>query len=72
MISIKCVNPNCTSPSKTFDWDEQRELEPGGSIAQPNELAAVRVAVGCPYCRTENSIWLKGMKKPHRVVRKVR
>jgi hypothetical protein len=61
MIRIKCINPNCSSPTKSFEWDETTELEEGGSLAKPGEEDAVRVLVTCPYCGTDNVVWVKGV-----------
>jgi hypothetical protein len=70
MLRIKCVNPECTGPAKKFDWDESRRLKQGGGIATPHEAGAVRVAVACPYCQTENVVWLKKVQKNTGVARK--
>lgn len=69
MVRIKCVNPSCTSPSKRFDWDEGKHVGRGGGTAKPREPGAVRVIAVCPFCSTENLVWLKGVKKIHRVLR---
>jgi hypothetical protein len=61
MIRINCINPNCSSPTKSFEWDETTELEEGGSLANPGEKDAVRVLVTCPYCGTDNVVWVKGV-----------
>lgn len=69
VVRIKCGNPNCTSPSKRFDWDESKHVGPGGGTAKPGERGAVRVTAVCPFCSTENLLWLKDVKKAHRVLR---
>jgi len=63
MTSIKCVNPKCKSPKKSFDWDESKHLKKGGQIAQPHERDAVRLVVTCPFCQTDNLIWVTGAKR---------
>lgn len=63
MIRIKCSNPNCTSPIKSFGWDETAEVDHSGGMAQPHERGAVRVIVVCPCCGTENAVWVKGIKR---------
>jgi hypothetical protein len=63
MVRIKCVNLNCTSPTKSFDWDETKRVNPGGGVAQPHEPGAVRVSAVCPFCSAENLIWLKNVKR---------
>ncbi len=60
MVTIKCVNPKCTSPTKSFRWDETQY---GKGMAQPHEQGAVRVVAVCPYCQTENLVWVKKVKK---------
>jgi hypothetical protein len=62
MVTVKCINPNCSSPTKSFEWDETAELVAGGTIAAPHEKGAVRVVATCPYCGTENVVWVKGLK----------
>lgn len=68
MVRIKCVNPNCTSPSKSFEWDESKYVKPGGGIAQPHEPGTVRVIAVCP-CGTENIVWVKQAKTDEEVMR---
>jgi len=63
MIRIKCSNLKCTSPTNSFDWDESKHIQRGGSIAQPYEEGAVRIIAVCPYCVTENAVWVKKAKK---------
>ncbi len=60
MIRIKCINPQCSSPTKSFEWDETAELAEGGELARPHEKGAVRLSVTCPYCGTDNLVWVKG------------
>ena len=61
MIRIRCVNPQC--PKKLFDWDESKHIQSDGSIAQPYEGGAVRIIAVCPFCVTENTIWVKKAKR---------
>ena len=63
MIRIKCVNPNCTAPDGKFFWDERAHVEGGGGLAKPGENGAVSFVAECPYCGTENKIWLKKVKE---------
>jgi hypothetical protein len=63
MIRILCVNPQCMSPTATFDVDETQLVEPGGGIAQPFEDGAERMVITCPYCQVGNVIWLYKPKK---------
>ncbi len=72
MVRIKCVNPGCTGPEKRFEWDESRHVQPGGGIAAPHAEGAVRLAVVCPHCGTENGVWATGVKKNNKVTRKIR
>ncbi len=67
MISIKCSNLQCTSPTKSFDWDETEDVENSGGIAPSRERGAVRVIVVCPFCSTENVVWVKGVKRKDEV-----
>lgn len=69
MIRIKCVNPNCTAPDGAFPWDERAHVEDGGRLAEPGEEGAVSFVAECPYCGTENKIWLKRVKKEDSVTR---
>ncbi len=62
MILIKCINPQCSSPTNSFDRDETSELEEKGAIATPHEKGAVRVIAVCPFCGTENTVWVKRAK----------
>ncbi len=59
MIRIKCINPACPGPTKSFEWDETSELKKPGSLARPREKDAVRVVAVCPHCGTENAVWVK-------------
>lgn len=65
MVSIKCTNPNCTSPTKSFDWDDSKH---GGS-ATPHAEGAKRVPARCSYCRTDNYVWVKAARREHEVTR---
>ena len=69
MVRIRCVNPKCTSPTKSFEWDESQHVGPGGGMAQPYEEDAVRVIAVCPYCTTQNAVWVKGTESDDYVVR---
>jgi hypothetical protein len=63
MIKIICANPKC--PTKSFHWNELTELTSPHDLASPNDDGAVRLAVTCTFCGTENIIWVKksGIKK---------
>jgi hypothetical protein len=69
MIRISCVNANCTAPDGVFSWDEGASVEGGGDLAEPGEEGAVSFVAECPYCGTENKIWLSRVKKEN-VVRR--
>ncbi len=62
MVRIKCVNPKCTGPGKSFEWDESQRLKAGGRVAAPHADGAVRLTVVCPHCKTDNVVWVKGAK----------
>lgn len=68
MIRVKCVNPEC--PKKSFDWDETRSIQRGGRIAQPYETGAVRVIATCPFCTTENTVWVRDADEKDDVIRR--
>lgn len=55
MVTIKCINPNCTAPERKFTWDET----PHGGLATPREEGAKRVIAYCPFCGAENPVWVK-------------
>lgn len=63
MIKIKCINPKCLT--KSFRWNDLSELHSQHDLAEPYEEEAVRIAVSCTFCGTENVIWVKasGVKK---------
>ena len=65
MVRIKCINSNCTSPTKSFDWDDR----PHGGIAAPHAEGAKRVAARCSYCRTENYVWVKDARQSDQITR---
>jgi hypothetical protein len=71
MVRIKCVNPSCTGPGKSFEWDEGRRLSRGGRVAAPHADGAVRLTVVCPHCQTENMIWVTGVKSDFDLTREV-
>lgn len=62
MVRIRCVNPNCAGPAKSFEWDESRRLRRGGHVAAPHAEGAVRLTVLCPHCKTDNVIWATGVR----------
>ena len=72
MVIVKCVNLNCSAPHRKFEWDESEHVEAGGGIAQPHEAGAVRVIAVCPFCASENAVWVKNVNKPDAVLRNVR
>lgn len=57
MTRIRCV-----SCHKTFEWDEEEAVLPGGGLAKPHAAGAVRLSVACPLCHTNNAIWVKEPK----------
>jgi hypothetical protein len=65
MVKIQCINPNCPSPTKTFDWDES----PFGKIVQPDEPEAKRIIAYCKMCAYENPVWVKKIPTPDPVYR---
>jgi len=68
MVTIRCVNTKC--PKKKFEWDETTRLKEGGRIADPNEAGAEDLLAPCPYCGTDNTIWVIGLKHNQAVWRK--
>lgn len=70
MIRVKCSNPNCTSPTRSFDWDETAEVVDSGGIAQPHERGAVRVIAVCPFCVAENVVWVKGIEADDVIIKR--
>ncbi len=69
MIPIHCLNPNCSSPTQSFEWDVSQYVEAGGGIAPPRAQGAVRVIADCPYCAAENPVWVYRAKKQDVVIR---
>lgn len=69
MIRVRCINPNCSAPSKTFQWDETKYVDSDGGIAQPDEPGAIRIVVCCPYCQTEMGVWVKKARMKDSIVR---
>ncbi len=63
MIRIKCVNKDCSSPDKKFEWDESPHIEKGGGVAAAREPGAKRVIAICSYCGAQNGVWLRNVKK---------
>ena len=58
MTRIKCSNPKCPRKSKVFDWDKSADVKPGCRISDAPETGAEVLAVACPYCGTENKVWV--------------
>jgi hypothetical protein len=57
MIRIRCVNRNCTSPEGIFEIDEN---EFGAEApAKSGEDGARQYIIKCPFCGTENLVWMK-------------
>jgi hypothetical protein len=71
MVRIRCVNPECEGPGKSFEWEESRRLGRGGRVVAPHAEGAVRLTVVCPHCRTENVVWAKGVKSDFDLTRGV-
>lgn len=63
MVRIKCVNPACSGPKKSFEWDESQQLKSGGRMATPHESGAVSLLVTCSHCGTGNKVWVMKVKK---------
>ncbi len=57
MIHIKCINPNCTAPDGVFEFDDEAIGAAGPS--GPKGPSGMRYVIDCPYCGTQNMIWLK-------------
>ena len=72
MLRIKCINPNCTAPEGKFAWDERARVNGGSGVAQPGESGALSFIADCPYCGTENKIWLKKVKQNDSVTRGIK
>ena len=70
MLRIKCINSSCTALEGKFLWDDRARAE--GGPAQPGEPGAVAFIVECPYCGTENKVWLRKVKKTNSVTRGAR
>ena len=58
MTKIKCSNLKCSNKSRVFDWDESSDVKPGCKISGTYEPGAEVLAVPCPYCGTENKVWV--------------
>ena len=69
MLRIKCINSSCTALEGKFLWDDRAHAE--GGPAQPREPGALAFIVDCPYCGTENKVWLFKVKKEDGVLRGV-
>ena len=67
MIRVKCINPKCAAPQGKFAWDERAQAE--GGPAQPEETGAISFLVDCPFCGTENKVWLFKVKPKDAVTR---
>lgn len=58
MISIKCVNPQCTSPSKSFDWDKTEYARKGFKPVKAGTAGASSLVIKCLFCRADNKVWV--------------
>lgn len=67
MTTIQCLNPDCPSPTKTFEWDETQYVQKGGGVAMPHADGAKRIIAYCPRCGTENVIWVHRLK-PNQII----
>jgi hypothetical protein len=67
MLRIKCINPKCTAPVGKFTLDDSSHAE--GGAAAPGDKGAISFLVDCPYCGTENKIWLFKVKQVDSVTR---
>ena len=67
MLRVKCINPKCTAPEGKFMWDDLAHAE--GGAAAPREPGALAFIVECPFCGTENKIWLFKVKQLNSVTR---
>ncbi len=57
MIKIRCVNRECPASDRIFEIDEN-EFGADGPAKQ-GEKGARQYIVVCPFCNTENLIWMK-------------
>jgi hypothetical protein len=64
MTSIVCRN--C---KQTFEWDETRQVAPGGRVVMPGTPGAVRVPAPCTHCWTDNYVWVSHARRDDRPVR---
>ena len=58
MTRIKCSNAKCPNKSRIFDWDESNDVKKGCKISDTYDPGAEVLAVPCPYCGTENKVWV--------------
>jgi hypothetical protein len=63
IMIIKCANPNCTSPTQSFDWDETPLVKKGIEIVVKETDSTETYVTECPYCRTPNKIFLRNLEK---------
>jgi hypothetical protein len=57
MIKIKCVNKECTAPDRIFEFDEF--LFGATGPGNENEIGSQPFLIECPFCHTNNLVWLK-------------
>jgi len=66
MIRVKCINPNAP-PARQVRLGRTRPSR--GGPAQPEETGAISFLVDCPFCGTENKVWLFKVKPKDAVTR---
>lgn len=66
MITITCINPNCTTPNRQFKGDETLH----GDLATPTHRGRQARDGYCPFCGAENPVWVK-KPKPMIIIRKL-
>lgn len=67
MIIIECINPKCTAPEGKFNCDDRAHAD--GGPAEPGVPGAISFLAECPYCGTENKVWLYKVRKDDSVTR---
>ncbi len=59
-MEIKCVNEKCSSPTKSFYWNEKQHIKEGATIFQ-TEISiegVMSIVADCTYCSTLNKLWV--------------
>jgi len=69
MAVIRCANPQCSNPTRTFDWNELDHVRKGGRIVTPGAAGSMSVIALCPYCLFENKLWVTKLKSDDEILR---